>query len=54
MTRQILRSIMLAALAAGAAWAQLTVSCLPSTLPQYVGTAVSIACTVPGGTDTYT
>ena len=54
MTRQILRSIMLAALAAGAAWAQLTVSCVPSTLPQYVGTAVSIACTVPGGTDTYT
>jgi len=54
MTRQILRSIMLAALAVGAAWAQLTVSCVPSTLPQYVGTAVSIACTVPGGTDTYT
>jgi|HubBroStandDraft_1064217.scaffolds.fasta_scaffold01291_11 hypothetical protein len=50
MRRTIARAMALAALAAGAACAQLTVTCLPATLPQVVGTAVSVACTASGGT----
>src|SRR5271166_1508692 len=55
MIRTIAKPIALAAMAAGAVWAQsLTVNCTPATLPPLVGTAVSVACTITGGTDTYT
>jgi hypothetical protein len=54
MTRIIPRSIALAVLAAGAAWAQLTVICTPATLPPTVGTAVSVSCSASGGVSPYT
>jgi len=53
MTRQILRSIMLAALAAGAAWAQLTIN-ITSPLPTAtIGTPYSQALAASGGTSPY-
>jgi len=54
MSRTIAGSIALAALAAGAAWAQtLTVNCTPTTLPEVTGTAVSVVCTASGGISPY-
>jgi len=56
MRRLIARSIALAALAAGAGWAQgLTFTCTPATLPSVVGETVSVTCTTPTpGTAPYT
>lgn len=53
MSRAIARCAMLTALAAGAAWGQVTVSCTPATVPPLVGTVVSIACTASGGVGVY-
>jgi len=50
----IARLILLAGLAAGAAWGQLTVLCTPATLPQTITSVVSVACTASGGTGPYT
>ncbi len=50
----IARLVALAGLAAGAAWGQLTVTCVPAGLPQLVGTPVSVTCTASGGTGPYT
>ncbi len=50
MRRTIARSIALAALVAGAAWAQqLTFTCTPAALPAVVGEVVSVTCDVPSG-----
>ena len=46
--------MVLAALAAGAAWGQLTVTCLPATLPQLIGATVFVTCTASGGAGPYT
>ncbi len=48
----IAKCMALAALAAGAAWGQLTVSC--PALPQLVGTAVNATCVATGGVSPYT
>jgi hypothetical protein len=53
MSGRIARWMALAGLAAGAAWGQITPGCTPATLPQVVGTAVSITCTPTGGTAPY-
>ena len=53
MSRMIARSMALAALAAGAAWGQLTVSCAPP-LPEVVGTVVTATCSATGGIAPYT
>ena len=45
--------MVLAGLAAGAAWGQLTVACSPAALPQLIGTAVFVTCTASGGVGPY-
>ena len=54
MSRTIAKWMALAALTAGAAWGQITPNCTPATLPQLIGTAVSITCAPTGGTGPYT
>lgn len=56
MTHTIARWMALTALAAGAAWGQLTVtvSCKPAQLPRLIQTTVSVACTASGGLSPYT
>ncbi len=55
MTRLIVRSLVSATLTAGAAWGQLlNMSCAPATLPEVVGSAVSVACAASGGLEPYT
>lgn len=54
MISPLTRYMVLAGLAAGAAWGQLTVTCLPATLPQLIGTAVFVNCTASGGIGPYT
>ena len=54
MSRTIAKWIALAALTACAAWGQITPNCTPATLPQLIGTAVSITCAPAGGTGPYT
>src|SRR5580692_6656297 len=55
MKRMIAKSVVLAALAAGPACAQLlTVNCTPASLPQLVGTAVQVTCRALGGISPYT
>lgn len=47
MSRTLLRSVSMAALAAGCVYGQLgTVTCTPSTLPQVVGVIVSVSCSL--------
>ncbi|HVN04527.1 MAG TPA: putative Ig domain-containing protein [Bryobacteraceae bacterium] len=46
--------MVLAVLAAGTGYAQLTVNCTPAALPQVVGTAVQVTCSASGGTAPYT
>jgi len=54
MTSAIARSIALAAVVAGAGWAQVTPNCTPTTLPKVVGSSVSVTCAPSGGTGPYT
>ena len=54
MMRIISRSIALVVLAGGAVWAQVIPNCLPATLPQFIGTAVSVTCAPSGGVAPYT
>lgn len=54
MTRTMAITIAMAGMAAGAAWAQVTPNCTPTTLPQVVGETVSVQCAPSGGTAPYT
>jgi large repetitive protein len=53
MRNPIAKCMVLAGLAAGAAWGQLSVACSPATLPQLIGTAVFVSCAASGGTGPY-
>jgi len=54
MRRTIARTILFAALAAGAAWGQLNVNCTLATGPVEVNVPYTVGCTVAGGTGSYT